>query len=223
MKKITKLFGIICLLVGLASCGDNGNTTPYDYLVGPVHAANGTQLDPLNTRVMIRMFEDSEPVRTSITDLYKNSIHQSHRLFDRHYDYTVNDIPVANLKTINDSYGTDTPVVIDSTLFDLLSMSIDIAEQTNGYFNPTMGNLLDLWQYYEDEYDGTVERYTNYGGQRPDPEPTEVATAQACIVPASSLREIIDLNEEDSSVTFHRYQSCNSVTLSLGAIAKGFA
>lgn len=219
MKKCLKIMTIMGLLLGISSCGKNGNFTPHDYLVTAVKTSTGAQVMPLNTRVMIRMFEDSEDIRDDIYALFANSIQRSHRLFDRHYYYVEEDKPVVNLRSINESYGSGNSVLIDQDLFDLLYLSIEISEQTLGYFNPTMGDLLDVWQYDEEG----EERYNAYGGAFDDPDYADVAAAQACVVPYQELRSILELDESNNSVTFHPYKACSSVKLSLGAIAKGFA
>lgn len=219
MKKMMSLLTLIGLILGISSCGKNGNFTPYDYLVPAVITETNHQVMPLNTRVFIRMFEDSEAIRNEIYTTFADSIAKSHRLFDRYNFYQDNGTRIQNLRVINESYGTGTSVVVDPDLYRLLELSIEITEVTQGYFNPTMGELLDVWQY--DEYGD--ERYTAFGGARFDPLPSDVEAARACIVPYNQIRNIIALNPAESSVTFHAYQACSRITISLGAIAKGFA
>ncbi len=219
MRKKGGFILMIAFLCSATSCGKNGNFTAYDYQVSAVQVSGGMYVSPLNTSVNIRMFDDSEPIRNAIFDVYEASIHHSHRLFDRHNYYIEGTTTIQNLKVINDSYASGNLITIEDDLFNLLQLSIDMSEQTNGYFNPTMGELLDLWQY-----DGDGEsRYTAYGGEREDPDYAAVAAKQSCVVPSSELRNVLELDAVHSTVRFNQYNACSSVKLSLGAIAKGFA
>ena len=60
---------------------------------------------------------------------------------DRYHNYE----QINNLKTINDSCGSDTFVNVSDELFELIKLSIDITKLSEGKFNLAMGNIIDLY------------------------------------------------------------------------------
>ena len=52
---------------------------------------------------------------------------------------------ITNVYTINNS---DDFVLVDSNLFDIIKVSLEIKDKTNGYFNPLIGGLSFLYKKY---------------------------------------------------------------------------
>lgn len=219
MKKFLKIFTVILLVIGFSSCDKNNNTTRYIRYVTKIETKLGKKVEVLNTSVSLTIYRDKQRTRAKIFEIFEEEIHHAHRLFDRHNLYETNGKTVNNLKVINDSYGTDEEIVIHKDLYDLLSLSIEMGELTGGSFNPLLGELLDLWLYDENG----SERYDKYASTKEDPNVEDINNELACVVPSNQLKDVLVLNDENSSVTFKKYNECEKVTISLGAIAKGYA
>ena len=55
-----------------------------------------------------------------------------------------NTIPTSEISRINQNAGFE-PVKISSDTFTVLSCALEIAILSNGAFEPTIGNLVELW------------------------------------------------------------------------------
>ena len=63
------------------------------------------------------------------------------KIFDRYNSYE----GINNIKTINDNAGKK-PVEVNEDIIDLLTISKEYAELTNGKFDITLGSVMDLWR-----------------------------------------------------------------------------
>ena len=171
-RKITKLF-ILLSLISFVGCGPNNssssdlpsssvdvNSTDYEVVdksVSNVTSKDGSKVQPFNTIVALRTFSQKD--HHSIYPTFNSEMQRLHILFDRYNDFVDGEgKDIVNLKTINDSYGNGEKLVVDQDLIDLLNLSIKLSELTEGYFNPTMGELIDTWNYRVE--DG--KKYTRY-------------------------------------------------------------
>lgn len=124
------------------------------------------------------------------------------RLFDIYSEYD----GINNLCTVNKNAGK-TPTVVDKDLFELLSYSKQIYDITNGKVNIAMGSVLKLWHSYRE---AGLE----------NPENAEIPPSDLLSAAAEHTDiNAIELNEEEPSV----YINDESISLDVGAIAKGFA
>ena len=86
---------------------------------------------------------------------------------------------INNIKTINDNYGKEA-VKVDKEIIEILKSAIKISNETDGYFNPTMGSISDVWK------DLFNEAHINS-----NPDPLEVESAMACVLSNDELSEYI--------------------------------
>ena len=85
-----------------------------------------------------------------------------------------------------------------------------------------MGELIDTWNYRVE--DGKkYTRYSPYCFKDKDPREEDVLDSKNKIIPYSELSSYIVIDDEENTVEFKKYQNVDKVTLSLGAIAKGYA
>lgn len=233
MKSKMSFLSIIILMT-MCSCGDiKGSWVDIDATQSNIKTTVNTTVAPFNTVMSLKYFinEDNDvnkdEIIKSVTSLYDYSVGKYHKLFDRHYYYYEDngvDI-VTNLKTINDSFGTNTPIKCSDELYELLKISVEAFELTNGYFNIFTGALTDYWNYIFSEVDGLVQFVENY-----DPYYNEVSknTIQKIVdsIPNTKeeIQEQLTFDDENKTVTFNKLEK-NSVTplISLGGVAKGFA
>lgn len=121
-----------------------------------------------------------------------------------------NGILSSQLMDVNDNAGIK-PVVVSSEFMDLLNLSLDIYELTEGYFNPAIGPLSRLW-----DISGKTE-YCFAGSDSDEctiPEAEEIERVKPLLNP-----EKIIINEELQTV----YLEEKGMKLDLGGIAKGYA
>ena len=153
LKTIISLFG----LVSLIGCGSISNslTSSTDYNVIDksvlnVKTKDGLNVMPFNTIVTLRTFCEKD--HNDIFPKFNAEIQRLHILFDRYNDFVDNQgKDIINLRDINDSYGEGKVLTVDEDLIQLLKFSIELSILTEGYFNPTLGELIDTWNYrYED-------------------------------------------------------------------------
>ena len=123
----------------------------------------------------------------------------------------------ARLQDINDSMSTyqddstiskfnrlsiDTPIMIDADFSQVLAISRQVYEQSNGAFDPTVMPLIELWGFGSTM---TVERL-----QRP-PSALEIAQAKALVNFGSVI-------QQDNNL----YKTVEGVGLDFSAVAKGY-
>ncbi len=195
----------------------NSEETKVYYVEGKVVTNDNKRVLPFNTSMTLTTY--SESVYNSLGPVYDYHIKRLHILFDRYNNYNdSNGKLINNLKVINDSYATNKEIIIDKDLFNLLEISLELAKLTEGYFNPTMGYLIDGWNNYFTPYSLVNDSFTKE-------EETNIIKRKETIIPYDKLEEIIVLDKNKTSVIFKEYK--NSINkkpiISLGAIAKGYA
>lgn len=160
---------------------------------------------PFSSPMTLTLFQRGEMKR--YFPAFNQAIREAHTLGDRYRAYP----EINNLKTINDSYGTNREIIVDERLFSLLSLALDLTEITGGYFNPSIGPLTDFWRPILEKETTLIDR-------------DKLAEARTCLVAPGDIKKIVELNEENNGVTFHAIPGCvGKGSLSLDAIAKGYA
>lgn len=110
-----------------------------------------------------------------------------------------------NVFLINESRNTE-PVTVNQDLFDMIVFAMDLMEETNGYFNPLIGEALDVWkevlkpygrEITKEEYDQTISLISE--------------------IPQITKEDIV-LDEENLTVFLTGHAK-----LDLGALGKGYA
>lgn len=128
------------------------------------------------------------------------------REYDQLYDI-YNDYPgISNLKTVNDQAGI-APVKVDQRIMDLLVLSRDIYDRTDGKMNVAFGSVLSIWHDYR-----TAGVDDPQNAVLPPMEQLEEAALH------TDINKMI-LDEKASTV----YLADPEMTLDVGAIAKGYA
>ena len=232
-RKTTKLF-VLLSLISFVSCGSNlpssesssinSNSTDYEVIdksVSNVTTKDGYKVQPFNTIVALRTYCQKDS--SEIYPTFNKEMQRLHILFDRYNDFVDSEgNNIVNLKTINESYGTGEKIVVDQDLIDLLNLSIELSELTEGYFNPTMGELIDTWNYRIEDGE-KYTRYSPYCFEDEDPTVEDISSSKSNMIPYTELSKYLVINDEDNTVEFKKYQDAQKITLSLGAIAKGYA
>jgi thiamine biosynthesis lipoprotein ApbE len=209
MKRISIV--LLASLILLSSC--QPSSTPVAFNVSNVFNADNQPVNPFNTAIALTMFNSRD--LNSVFPLFEAEIHRLHRLFDSYNYYNVDGKQLNNLSVINDNYGSGKAVVVDPDLLELITQSIQMMKLTEGYFNPTLGVLIDLWSPLFVPFQQELGI---------DPEPQLVASALKCSATLANIDQVIEINQTNSTVKFNKIEGCaGRAKLALGAIAKGYA
>ena len=100
--------------------------------------------DYFDTRINVTLYHNNSNeinrIKDDIDDILRNVHRQATRYEDDHNDVSI--------KTINNNPGVWHD--IDDTLYDLLVQSIDYYEETDAYFDISIGPIIDIWDDYHD-------------------------------------------------------------------------
>lgn len=192
MKKILLLVLCFALALTFAGCQSEPKYEKY----------SNEFLDTFDTSVIVMAYAQSDDEFNDIFDIVYGTFMELNALFDIYHDYE----GVNNVKTINDNAGIN-PVKVDSQIIDLLKLSKEWYEKTDGTVNVAMGSVLKLWHDYREagEYDPFV-------AELPPMDKLEDAKQYTDI-------EKVIIDEQASTV----YLSDSHMRLDVGAVAKGYA
>lgn len=159
-------------------------------------------LNLFDTVTQIVGYADNKEEFTQIATDIHDELESYHQLYDIYNDYD----GIANIKTINDNAGKS-PVKVDRKIIDLLTLSQEVYEKTDGRVNIAMGSVLTIWHDYRTE-----------GLENPEtaalPPVDELKTA-------SLHTDLSKLHIDEASST--AYIEDPDMQLDVGAIAKGYA
>ncbi len=198
-----KIMGLLCLL---------GTVILYNQI--NLKATEPTlllqrELSYMSTEILVTLYQGTEADLDAIDDIYRIYGH----LAD---NYTAPDLSSSdplyhepNIVSINQARGLS-PVVVDQRLYDLIKLSVTYYNQSLGYFNPAVGNAIDIWksaiysEYMFDELPESVFQQIELDLQdiSDDVDPADIV-----------------FNDTDRSV----YITNSNLKLDLGAVAKGYA
>lgn len=266
MMKKTKKCLFLCLssAILLCSCGEDYRDfssyepiTEYCYSeldknnsgmnkvcnLNKVKTSNNTYVSPFDSDLIYTLFPYNKLTLENVYEIEKTMGETSiklHKEFDRHNYYSENDEIINNLKVINESYGTGKIIKVSDDLFNILSLSLDLGELSNGKFNIAIGELSDYWNKLikfnnsnYDFYDPDLVIVNNATLNEEEKNAlensiqNELKTKLNTLIentPSSKeLNEILILDKENKTVEFKKYKNVEKVSLTLGGIGKGYA
>lgn len=266
MKNI-KTVSILCLSAALflCSCGTDQRdfssyspATEYCYSelnktgsgmnkvcnLNEVKTSKNYYVKPFNSDMIYSLFPYEKLTLESVYDIELSMGEKAtnlHKYFDRHNTYLdkENNI-INNLKIINDSYATGTKIEVPDDLFNILKISLEIGEISQGRFNIAIGELSDFWNdlivFNNNDfslYDPDIVSIYNPSLNEEEKEALEnkiqgelKAKLDQLINETPSideLKNILILDEKNKTVEFKKYNDAEKVSLSLGGIGKGYA
>jgi FAD:protein FMN transferase len=127
--------------------------------------------------------------------------------FDQYHQqwspWTNGDLAVLNRQLSESRTGENKSITVPAHLIPMIKYSKTLSELSNNYFNPAIGNLINLWQFH---------RYQEEGIKPPD---------------EALIRALVEKNPRMSDLSFDeqgRLINTNpAVSLNFGAFAKGYA
>ncbi len=252
MKKVYRLAAILPLLF-VSSCSVRGKEAKVTSLsspvigtaIGRVKFVNDTDdfvtvINPFNTSIYGNVYyyngDYTDEQLASMQEDYSYYLSYFHALTDRHYSYTVDDVPINNIKTLNNSYGTGEKVVLDSFLYDTLKKAYQFSLDSDGAFDIFIGELNDI---YEDKLKrvGNISNTTalDYALTEAsglvfssDFDATAIQNAVS-YTPATKeeMEGLLTFDDTDKSVIFNSFVKnevkAPKVSISLSGLAKGEA
>lgn len=189
MKKL-----LVIILLSLTICGCSNTNELTQYKETTINAG----FDTIFTLVAYTSSqEEFDGYFTSMRD----NLYHYHELFDKYDDYD----GINNIKTINDNAGVS-PVVVDQVIIDMLLMAKEYYTLTDGYFDVTIGAVLEKWHYCRDQAE------TNGYGCVPTTEELQSADEH-------TGWDLIQIDTINNTV----YITDPLASLDVGGIAKGYA
>ena len=217
----------------------NDENYPILAQIKPVLAYNDIEkkesvsINPFNTNVLYTRYAKEKLTSTKVINSIENILGEytatTHYLFDRHYYYfDEDDNLIPNLKVINDSYGTNKWINIDTRLYQVLKESIELSKFSNGKFNIFVGELSDMWDRYI-SYNNIMfgDKEDNYKYNK-DPTSEEINICLNETPQVNDLNTILEFKEDSENtkypyqVKFNKYKNAEKVSITLGGIGKGY-
>lgn len=155
-----------------------------------------TYFDTFDTVLTVHIPANSREKAEDHAEAIHSLVLDLHKQFDIYHTYE----GLNNLKTVNDSAGTNTPVVVCRDILDLLLLGKKTYTTTQGKVNICMGAVLSLWHTYRQA-----------GEEIPSTEKLQAASL-------SCDMESLVIDTQNSTVMLT--DPCAS--LDVGAIAKGY-
>lgn len=197
-----KIMALVCLLGALILYNQISLKAEDDILLQ-------REMSYMSTEILVTLYQGSESDLNAIEEIYRVYDHLADNYDGPDMD---NEDPLYhenNIVSINESRGIS-PVVVDQRLYDLIKLSISYYERSNGYFNPAIGNAIDIWKsaiYSEYMYDELPEEVF-------EQIQSDLNDISDDVDPADII-----LNDSERSV----YITNSNLKLDLGAVAKGYA
>lgn len=217
----------------------NDENYPILAQIKPVLAYNDIEkkesinVNPFNTNILYTRYAKEKLTSTKVINSIENILGEytatTHYLFDRHYYYFDEDNNlIPNLKVINDSYGTNKWINIDTRLYQVLKESIELSKFSDGKFNIFVGELSDMWDRYI-SYNNIMfgDKEDNYKYNK-DPTSEEINTCLNETPQVNDLNTILEFREDSENtkypyqVKFNKYKHAEKVSITLGGIGKGY-
>lgn len=193
LKKLTAALILIILTVSLTACSDAKEGKKR-------YEAEFLML--FDTLTQVVGYADSEDAFTRQAEMIYDDLKEYHELYDIYNSYD----GINNIKTINEQAGI-APVKVDRKIIDLLLFSKKAYELSDGKVNAAFGSVLRIWHDYREAGTEDPEK-----AELPDAELLEETSGH------TDISQVI-IDEEESTV----YLADPSMSLDVGAIAKGFA
>lgn len=195
MKKIIGTILGIAVILSITACTEKTEKNEYGKYRYNFYGTFDTMID-----MMAYVKTDEEFDEAS--DKAEAMFIELNALFDKYNDYD----GINNIKTINDNAGIK-PVEVDERIIDMLLLSKELYEATNGTVNIAMGSVLSIWHDYRELYQSMPE----------DAKLPEKSELEQAAMLTDINKVIID---EDKNTVFLEEKG---MSIDVGAVAKGYA
>lgn len=214
MKKLLRL--MLCVLLALGGCTKKQEDVMYVNDLG-CKVSNTSSLkvygkyeaDAINvgfdTILYLTAYTNKVGTFNEYFEVMLEEFSHYHQLFDKYNDYE----GINNVKTINDNAGI-APVKVDEELMELLLLSREWYDKSNGAFDITLGPVLRIWHDHREK----AEELAKDGLDGDLPTYDELQAASEFVG-----WQFVELDEENLTV----YINHPNASIDVGGVAKGFA
>lgn len=201
MKKKHVLICATALLLTLTGC----NKKPANAQEETLTKYSNTTFDSgFDTVITLMGYTKTQEEFDSYFNQMKDTFSRYNKLFNVYNDYE----GINNIKTINDQAGI-APVEVDPEILEMLKVSKEFYDLSDGEFDITMGSVLKIWHTYREE--GMALNEEGKLGNVPSTQ--ELEKAAGC-----AGWDKVQIDEQAKTV----YLTQNCASLDVGGIAKGF-
>lgn len=198
MKKIAILFTTILCAIILIGCNEKTPIIDDDQFTYTYYL--------MDTSISIGGKAKSKAHADQIIDEVGSKLEMYHEIGTAHETLPENSLYLENIYTINEKVGQK--LEIDKVLYDLIQYSEDLKILTNGYFDISIGKIVDAWDAFIKSED--LENLSTLFAQTIE------------IVDAIDMTDFsIELTTEEDQY-FVKIDGAD-IKLDLGAVAKGYA
>lgn len=194
MKKII----LILALFALTGCAKPADSSYQRY------SARTTEVG-FDTVITFLAYTKSEKEFQTLFETVKSGYAHYNKLFDRYNDYP----GIANIKTINDNAGIK-PISVDPVITTMIGLAKEYAELSDGYFDISLGPVLDLWHDYREK--GIVLNGEEKLGEIPSMDALKKANQYVGM-------KFVEIDQAANTI----FLNDTHARIDVGAIAKGYA
>ena len=164
---------------------------------------------PLNTECVLTTYlKYKENELLEIYDKFDNEIISVHKIADSYHQY---DVP--GVIDVNATYNNDDQIEVNDYLFDLFKKGIELTKLTEGYFNISIGSIIDVWK----------DKFDNSSIYQSSPSSIKITKAKSECYTYEEIDEFIILNENKKTITLNSKKDISNIKINFGAISKGYA
>lgn len=200
-------------------------------------------ISPFNTSISGRAMAISNTYSLetyeTIQEQFSFDFSYYHALLDRHYKYAYyensndsndNREVLNNVKVINESYGTNTPIKCDDFLYDVLKESYNFTINSNLKFNMFLGTLNEV---YEDKMNNklsdissldttlTLINKATFSSDFDSKTISDIVSTLPNTV--EEVKSLLTFDDTKKTVTFNKLDKADKLEISLGGNGKGYA
>jgi len=167
--------------------------------------SNQTVEGGFDTIITIIAYTKTQQEFNKYYEMMRDEFYRYHQLYDKYNSYE----GIQNIYTINQQAGI-APVTVDQSIIDLLLLSKEWYEKSNGLFDATLGAVLKVWHNYREQ--GLIDNQN--GKEATIPDMATLEEAKKC-----TGWEFVEIDEVAKTV----YLTDACASLDVGGVAKGYA
>lgn len=177
--------GLILILLGVGML-------VYMFFINPPIKKYSKDLFYMDTYIDVQIFSGSKRKANKVLEEVDNIYKKYHELTSRYDDYDIK-----NIYYINNKLDINEKIEIEPELYEIIKYGIDIYDDTDGFVNIAIGNVIDVWNKHKEKGE-SVPSYE-----------------ELSICGSINIKDIV-LHENNM------IEKKSDVKLDLGAISKGF-
>lgn len=197
---LKKALVLLISIITLTSCASDGANESNK--TGELEKYQNQIYDTFDTVITFTTYQEKSSDFEKYAKIVKDEFERYNKLFDNYKSYN----GINNIYTINENAG-EKEVKVDPEIIEVLELSKEYYDKTNGDVNVALGSVLEIWHNYREDAIANPD-----DAKIPTNEELENASKH------TNIDDIV-IDKKKSSV----YIKDKGTKIDLGAIAKGFA